>query len=278
MNAKMLPHLPANGLLSRSYWRAVTADIIGAIRQESPEAYLKRAWPTDDHARLVLRSTTTQATTTSSGWASDLTTWGVGPLPVLTPTSAVGRLSAACLPLEFQRSNSLIVPRVVTPPNASWIGEGSAHTMVQMVLGSIIAGPPRKLLFGCAITSELATYAPTTALAIIRSTLITAAVQAVDSALFDSVAADQTRPAGLLAGLSSLGASSSAGGALSALLADLQKLVGAASDAKLPTENYFLAVNADKPFRCEVCFLPLLHQVTTSSEVQPLPAARRLEL
>jgi hypothetical protein len=108
--------------------------------------------PNDDHAKLLLRAVTGQATTTTSGWAADLARISYTPLPLLTPASAAGRLAAAALPLEFDRVQQTLVPRINTPPIGTWVAENSPHAMVQAVLGSVLCGPPRKILFGAVIT------------------------------------------------------------------------------------------------------------------------------
>jgi len=102
----------------------MTANIVSAIRQEPEAQYLKRAWPSDSHAELLLRAITGQATTTQSGWAADIVPIGVTPMAILTPQSAAGRLAAAALPLEFQNANQLMVPKVVTlPTGIFWTAE-----------------------------------------------------------------------------------------------------------------------------------------------------------
>jgi hypothetical protein len=121
--------------------------------------------------------------------------------------------------------NTIIVSKVTTMATGTWIAEGSAAAMVQPVLGAAVIGPPRKLLFGAACTTELERYTAETATTIIQRTVVDAANLAVDAALLDTTAGDTTRPTGLLNGVSDLGAT--AGGGLSAIVADLAKIAGA---------------------------------------------------
>jgi hypothetical protein len=168
---------------------------------------------------------------------------GFGPYVSLAPLSAAAALYPNCLQLSFDGGvNTNVIPKVTTPPTATWISEGSPSTIVQSVYGTVQVGPPRKLLFGAAVTGELQRYGPDTALQIIQRTLIDAATSALDSALLDATAADATRPAGLLNGVSDLGAT--AGANLTALITDLAKLAGAISDAKIDAESLVLIMNS----------------------------------
>jgi hypothetical protein len=41
---------------SKSFWRGVTANAIGTIKNESPEAIVERAWRGDDAAKIIARA------------------------------------------------------------------------------------------------------------------------------------------------------------------------------------------------------------------------------
>jgi hypothetical protein len=113
--------------------------------------------------------------------------------------------------------------------------------MVQVAFDNVLCGPPRKILFGAAVTNEVETYSPAVAMPLIRSAIIDASTLALDTALLDGTSADATRPAGLLENIADLGAQG--GGGLVALTTDLAKILGAMSDASLNTEDVIFLMN-----------------------------------
>ena len=224
---------------SRSFWRGMTAHVLGALRNESSDDIVDRGWHNDTAAKLVARAASTPANSTTSGWAKELAPIGITSLiTTFAPASAAARLFASCAQLDFQGVSQIIVPKITTPPTGTWVGEGAAAAMVQPVIGNVLIGPPRKLLFGAACTAEIQRYTAETASTIIQRTVTEQANIALDTALLDATAADTMRPAGLLVGVSNLGAT--AGGGLAAIVGDIAKLAGAMATAKISAENMML--------------------------------------
>lgn len=139
---------------SRSFWRGITSTVMAVLegRQEPPEKFCQRAWSHDrEAAQWATRAATTPAT---SATMADLRTIGVGPVLVsLAPASAAASLQANALQLDFTRVYQNLIPRIDTAPTATWVGEAGAANMLQPVLGSVLVGPVKKLLFGCALTA-----------------------------------------------------------------------------------------------------------------------------
>lgn len=225
-----------------SFWRGVTAHVLGTLRQEDPEQIIERTWRTDATARLVFRAASTPATTTSITWAQSLVPIGLyNFLVTLAPASAAAALYRRAVQIDFETINQAVIPKVNTAPTGTWTAEGAPAAMVQPVYGSVVVGPPRKLLFGAACTNELEQYSAESAVSIIQRTLVDAATVALDTALLDDTSADTTRPGGLLENVSDLGATS--GGGSAALIGDLALIAGAMSDAKIASDDLILVCN-----------------------------------
>ena len=218
---------------TKSFWRGVTAHALGTIKTEDPETIIERAWKGDNAAKIIARGVAQLPAATTGMGFHDILPIGTG--VTLAPAAAAARLYQNAVQLDFTGVNQILVPKLVTPPTAAWVAEGSSASMVQPVLGSVVVGPLKKILFGAACTGELESYTPQTASRVIEATLSEAAALAIDSALLDNAAADAVRPAGLLNGWSTLGAT--AGGGLAALVSDLGKIAGAMSTAKISAEG-----------------------------------------
>jgi hypothetical protein len=253
----------ATGNHARSFWRAWTARALGTIHGENPEQIIKRAWGADESALLISRAVPATASTTASGWGSDLlAVAATGTLPILAPASAAAALFARCLQLDFTGVHQTMVPRVQTAPTATWTAEGAPSAMLQPVLASVVCGPLRKVLFGTAVSIELENFAPDTAVAVIKATVIQAATDAVDRALLDATAADLTRPAGLLNGVSDLGATPAGADNLTALTTDLAKLAGAFADAGIAADDACLFMNPRQSVIAKALLVGPLDQLT----------------
>lgn len=226
---------------SRSYWRLMTAQVLNTMQPEPFATTMERTWGREEAQRYasLTRAAATLATTTNTNMILPISV--VGSLPILAPRSASAALSEKCLSLDFVGTTQVVVPQITTPPTAAWVAEGGGVSIVQPVFGQTLVGPPRKILFGAAVTADLAKYAPETAMPIIKATIIRAAIKGLDSALLDATSADTTRPAGLLKSVSDLGAT--AGGGLAALTADLGKLAAPIDAAGIFAEDLILLMN-----------------------------------
>jgi HK97 family phage major capsid protein len=227
---------------SKSFWRACYGSVIGTLTKENPQKIVERSWGRDETAQMITRAVSAPANTTTSGWASDVVPIGLANfLVTLAPASVAARLYQSCVHVDFNDVNQVLIPKITTAPTGTWVAEGSAASMTQPVYGSVVVGPARKLLFGAACTNELQNYSAESATSIIQRTLIDAATVALDTALLDNAAVTTARPAGLLNGLSTLGAT--AGGGTAALTADLAKIAAAMYAAKISAEDMIVVMN-----------------------------------
>jgi hypothetical protein len=205
---------------SRSLCRALGAIALSALRKEDARKIVKSAWPGDASAENITRAVISPTSTSSSG-ASDLLASGFGVLSV-APQSAAAKLFQQCVRLDFSGVHTVVVPSATTIAAPGFVGEGSPHIVAQNLFTSVVAGPVHKLIVAAVITSELESATPETASIIISRALSGKTATTFDSYVFDNVAASSTRPAGLLNGISTLGAT--AGGGLAAIAGDLGKI------------------------------------------------------
>ena len=188
MTAITKPFLPptraeAASSQAKSYWRAMTAQIQMRPGQSFAQT-MERLWGREEAERYtsITRAASTVATTGNTNVILPISI--IGSLPIIAPRSASAVLAEKCLSLDFTGVNQAMIPSITTPPTGTFIAEGSPLSIVQPVFGSVLVGPPRKILFGAAVTAELAKYSPEVALNIIRSTITRSAILALDTALW----------------------------------------------------------------------------------------------
>jgi hypothetical protein len=99
------------------------------------------------------------------------------------------------------------------------------------------------------VTRELEQATPEAASVIIGRLMGESAAKGLDAAVFDSVAADSTRPAGLLYGVSALPATATGGAAIDVAAADIAVLAGAFSAAGVNSANMVLVLHPKQAWR-----------------------------
>jgi hypothetical protein len=214
----------------------LTAVALGPLLKESPTKIVSRSWPRDAMAETLVRAATTPTT------AGSVPTGGkFAFLSGLAPQSAAVRLFALCQRVDMAGIYELHVPAATTSPVPVFIGEGLPAPMKEAVIAPTIIGPVRKMLVGTGITSELEFAVPETASVIIGRLLSEQAGKSLDAVLFDNVAADTTRPAGLLNGVTPITAT--AGGGLVAIATDLANIADAIATAGGNTDTIAFVAN-----------------------------------
>ena len=101
-----------------------------------------------------------------------------------------------------------------------------------------------------AVTAELENAAAETASDVIGHIIAVEVARRLDGVVFDDVAADDVRPAGLLYGLTALGASTGTG--LEAVSEDIGNLAGAVGDAGVSTDGMIIVANSRQAARLTV--------------------------
>ena len=210
--------------------RAVIALAIGKLENRGDEGrILRQKWPDDQIAPLILRAATAPATITNTPALAATIVADV--IATIGPQSAGAKPLRSGLQLTFDRYATISIPSVQAQASqASFVGEG-VPTPIHNLATAAAALVPRKIGTGVVLTRE--TLESSNSQAIVTDVLMRSVALALDSALFDAVAADAIRPAGLRAGIAALTAVASAvpddamiadltatGGAVSALGAD----------------------------------------------------------
>jgi hypothetical protein len=222
----------------RSLIRALTCKALASVRDQGAGAgdILRRAWPDDAQAALIVKAAVSP--TSTAGYPS-ITTATV--LPALAPGSASARLFARCLQVDLAGVAKVRVPYISGAPQPGFVGEGSAAPVAQFSLSGTDVGPARKILILTAVTGELEGAAPETASVIIGKALSDATTKAVDAAVFSNIAADATRPAGLLTGVTPLAAAT--GGTDPLMAEDVGALAAAIADADIDASDMVIVAS-----------------------------------
>jgi hypothetical protein len=205
------------------------------VKQPATEI-LEANWPNDVMAGMLTRAAVTPTTTANFPSSSRFAF-----LSGLAPQSAAVRLFAICNRVDMAGVYSLIVPAATTSPVPVFIGEGSPMPMKDGVIAPTIIGPVRKMMLGVGIASELEFAVPETASTIISRLIGEQASKSLDAVVYDNVAADATRPAGLLNGVTPIAAT--AGGGLVAIATDLANIADAIATAGGNTDTIVFVAN-----------------------------------
>jgi hypothetical protein len=219
--------LPSDLDPARSLVRACVAHVLHAIRPEQghPEAIVARAWPRDQIARdIVTRASSDPPMGT--GMAGIRPTATSAFVAGLLLQSAAARLIERGIKVDLDGLASVSIPHASTAtPLPVFIGEGAAIPVAQPQLSNGTVGPTKKMALIEALTDELSEHSLPNAETVVRTVLTEAAARALDAAVFSNAAADATRPAGILNGVTPITAATGAG--LTAMTADIAAIVGA---------------------------------------------------
>jgi hypothetical protein len=223
----------------RSLIRAATATVLAARDGSNPAAMLKRTWPGDRGAELVLKAAASPLSTTD---APTLAVAPVAALTLLAPSSAALRLFATQTEIFLGQNATVRIPNVATPPVAVFVPELSPGPVVQAGLGTATLGPVKKIMLIAVVTEELQQAAPETASAVVGRVLAASIAKSIDAIAFDGAAGDDIRPAGLLNGVTPIAAT--AGGGVAAIATDLGNMAAAMATANIDPEGMIIVVAA----------------------------------
>jgi hypothetical protein len=214
-------YIPDPGAKTRAVSRALAAIALSGVRNEDAVQITEQTWPGDSMAGLLTKAAVTPLSTSSTPL---LQTLQASFFASIAPQSAAVKLFERALKLDFAGVYKYTVPTATTLPEPVFVGEGLPFPMAQGTLGNVEVGPVRKMMLGVGITNELEFVNPKSAAAIISRMLTQKAGTSLDAVVFDAVAADEVRVAGLLNGVSDLGATAT-------MVGDIAKLGAAVADA-----------------------------------------------
>jgi hypothetical protein len=215
-----------------SYFRAVAATVMSKGAGRTPAAALvRRAWPDDDGADLLVKAASAPASMGVPSWAGVLSiAQHANLLNLLAPASAGAALLGRCIRLEWPAGvNSLSIPAIDSAPTkVPWMVEGSALGVQMFTTSLSVPLTPAKLAVLVVLSDEVLSYSTPSAETLVRLALSESLGLAIDTALLSSTAATASTPAGLFAGVAPLTASTSTI-ASEAMVEDIANVVAAVS-------------------------------------------------
>jgi hypothetical protein len=192
-----------------------------------PAEFLRRSWPDDRLAGLILRSPVSPTKTTDL-WQAQVTRV----LPLLSPLAASARLFGLATSVDLSGIQTVKLPYIGAagrPASVPFVGEGDPIRTVNLTTSSITLGPMHKLAIAAAITRETQDASADTAERVVSDALSASIGQSLDAALFGNAAATAIAPAGILNGLTPVTASTATGAeAVAQDLGNLAKTIAAA--------------------------------------------------
>jgi hypothetical protein len=192
----------------------------------STDEVAKKFWPDDQVTPVVLRAASNPATLATSSWAGALATQAVSDAVIsLAGPSAAATLARNGLRVSLDGYGSLLIPRRVTVATdaGNFLGEASPIPVRQLDFSGGPTLSPFKWGTIAEFTEELSEYSIQTMTLVIRRVLQDAIALNLDAAIFSSTASSSIRPAGILAGLSTL--TPTTGGGANALARDVEQLI-----------------------------------------------------
>jgi hypothetical protein len=182
-------------------YRAAAAHARAYVDGASPERVAKSLFEDDRVTIWLTRAASDPAMLTTPGWAAELGRQAVFDLvAAATTVSAAADLIARGLRVSLAGYSQITVPgRMVDAEHAgAWVREAGAIP-VRMLNFSAVVLEPRKLAVITVFTREMAESSNIEA--VVRQTLSEASGLALDAAMFSNAPGDDTRPAGLLNGV-----------------------------------------------------------------------------
>jgi hypothetical protein len=209
--------------------RAACAHLRAYVEKSTP-ASAARAMFADPVTDIILRSATSAADTTSSGWAKELAGVAIyDTIQSITSLSAAAALIDRGLKLNMNGVAEMRVPgRTLNAAAAGlWTSEEAPAPARQLSFTNVAILHPRKLSVIIVVSREQA--ASSNIEAIVRQTLGESAGLALDAQMFSATAGDASKPAGLFVGVT--GQTPTTGGGINAMEGDLKNLFTALAAA-----------------------------------------------
>ncbi|WP_424813558.1 phage major capsid protein [Roseococcus sp. YIM B11640] len=212
-------------------YRAATLRVLAHVTRRPIDELRQERYGDDEPTKIITevltRAASAPATTTTSGWASQLVeTVNADFMQDLMPASVYPGLASRGLRLNFGRAGVVSIPsRSATPTIAgSFVGEGAAIPVRQGAFTSQSL-TPKKMAVISTFTREIAEHSTPAIEGLIRDAMQEDTAVAIDTVLLDATAASSIRPAGIRNGIAAITATS--GGGFAALVGDIKALVGA---------------------------------------------------
>src|SRR5262245_50215168 len=218
--------LPSDMPRHRLLPRAILAHAVAAANGGSPANVSASYWPRDPMTlALVTRAASSPATTTTAGWAAELSTTALGAFLGSLKDAAAAALFAASPRFDLAGLNQLTLPRASSTGGAAWTAEGAPIVVPQGVIAVVPLGPVKKLAIIESCTQEIADVSAEGGEAIITQLVRDAVIAQLDASLFSNTASSSLRPPGIVAGITA--STAATGGGINAAATDLRTLTDA---------------------------------------------------
>jgi hypothetical protein len=223
-----LPLIPSDLPRDKILVRAVLAHAVAAGRPgfgHKAADIARQFWPRDSATfELVTRAASSPATTTTSGWASDLAGFATAAFLGSLQNNAAAELLNRAPRFNLAGISHVNLPRASAAGASQWVVEGAAAPVAQ----GITVGPAltvKKLSIIEGLSRELAEGNPENGEVIVGQILSDSAKHQLDTSLFSNTAGSAAQPPGLTNGVTALTASTATG--LAAAVADARAIIDA---------------------------------------------------
>lgn len=200
----------------------------------------KATWPHDRETLDTLERGATVPTDKTSGAAFGQTALA-DLVSVIGPMTAFGRLASAAVPINFENNSGVLVPTIT----ASGTGVAFLASAAPMPVKQFSFGGPtltvKKVGFAVGLTREL--VEGSNAETLVKQVMSETGSLGIETLLFDAVAADTIRPAGIRQGVAATAATS--GGGETAMRADLAALAAAVAPRASTMQNIIFIASPD---------------------------------
>lgn len=207
--------------------RSAVCHFLAKATGKSIDRVLDDRYPGHEPTAVVTKADATIATTTTSGWASQLVNTALAELmDLLSPFSVYPGLAARGIKVTFNNNQGAItIPAISTDAALAggFVLEGDPIPVGRFTTTSTSLAPHK---FGIITTmsKEAAKYTTPALEGVLRRSILRRTAITLDGLLLDATAGSTTRPAGLLNGVSAA-ASGYGGGDYTAVLADINALM-----------------------------------------------------
>lgn len=207
--------------------RSAVAHFLAKATGRTLDAVLDERYPGHEATAVVAKADATIATTTTSGWASQLVNTATAELlELLSPFSVYPGLSASGIKVTFSNAQGAItIPSISTDAALAggFVLEGDPIPVGRFTTTSVSLTPHK---FGIITTmsKEAAKYTTPALENVLRRSILRRTAITLDGLLLDSTAGSTTRPAGLLNGVSAA-ATGYGGGDYQAVIEDINALM-----------------------------------------------------
>jgi hypothetical protein len=207
--APSLRHVPIQGPAATYLFRAAVCFLRARLANQSiVEKTCESLYGNDPVTPLILRATSSPATTTDPSWAGPLARRVVSSLlQEIVSISAAADLLTRALRLNFDRAGVILLPgrQLANHGNVGWIAEG-APIPVRDYTTNLLSLRPHKLASITTYTQEMARSSNVEEM--VRSLISEDVALQLDTALFSITAETAIVPGGILAGVTATTAAS----------------------------------------------------------------------